>query len=253
MHVKIILIMFVKKIKNRSINTSVIVSEKIKGKYRQLATIGISSDESEISEFVEEGKLWIRKKELSLNPELDFFGEERQAQDDERRQVQEFLSRIDNVLINGTQLILDRVFDSIGFNEIEDNIFRQLVLSRLSYPSSKAATVEYLKNHFDEDVDLSKIYRYYFHLIHHQKLSGLMFVDDIIGILNCICKRRSLSYMFLPIGGMHFIDVKVANEDGFIEINSSGLPYLFPVRSLTFYSFGNNSEWIFFCFCSTVI
>ena len=30
----------------------------------------------------------------------------------------------------------------------------------LVYPTSKAATVEYLKNHFDEDVDLSKIYRY---------------------------------------------------------------------------------------------
>jgi len=30
----------------------------------------------------------------------------------------------------------------------------------LSYPASKAATVEYLKNHFDEDISLSKIYRY---------------------------------------------------------------------------------------------
>ncbi|WP_338129847.1 hypothetical protein [Prevotella corporis] len=29
---------------------------------------------------------------------------------------------------------------------------------RLTYPTSKAATVEYLKNRFDEDVDLSKIY-----------------------------------------------------------------------------------------------
>jgi transposase len=37
---------------------------------------------------------------------------------------------------------------------------RKLVLSRLSYPASKAATVEYLKNHFDEDVELSRIYRY---------------------------------------------------------------------------------------------
>ncbi len=37
---------------------------------------------------------------------------------------------------------------------------RRLVKARLSYPASKAATVEYLKNHFDEDVDLSRIYRY---------------------------------------------------------------------------------------------
>lgn len=57
-------------------------------------------------------------------------------------------------------MILDRVIDSIGFNKIEDDIFRKLVKARLSYPASKAATVEYLKSHFDDDVDLSKIYRY---------------------------------------------------------------------------------------------
>ena len=48
-------------------------------------------------------------------------------------------------------------FDSVGFNRIEDPIFRQLVKARLAYPASKAATVEYLKNHFEENVSLSKI------------------------------------------------------------------------------------------------
>lgn len=65
-------------------------------------------------------------------------------------------------------MVLDKVFDCVGFNRIEDNIFRQLVKSRLSYPSSKAATVEYLKNHFDEDVNLSKLYRYLDKLNDHQ-------------------------------------------------------------------------------------
>ena len=44
----------------------------------------------------------------------------------------------------------------------------KLVKARLAYPTSKAATVEYLKNHFDEDVDLSKIYRYLDKLSDHQ-------------------------------------------------------------------------------------
>lgn len=70
------------------------------------------------------------------------------------------LSCITNISINGADLILDRVFDNIGFNRIEDIVFRQLVKARLAYPASKSATVEYLKNHFDEDVSLSKIYRY---------------------------------------------------------------------------------------------
>ena len=54
-------------------------------------------------------------------------------------------------------MILDRVFDSVGFNKIEDVVFRQLVKARLAYPASKVATIEYLKNYLDEDVSLSKI------------------------------------------------------------------------------------------------
>ena len=65
-----------------------------------------------------------------------------------------------NILLNGTDLIPDRIFGRIGFNRIENEVFRQLVKARLSYLASKSATVEYLKNHFDEDIDLSKIYRY---------------------------------------------------------------------------------------------
>jgi transposase len=91
---------------------------------------------------------------------LDLFEEERQDCEYEIAQIEEVLSRVSNVLINGCDLILDRVFDAVGFNKINDNVFRHLVKARLSYPASKAATVEYLKNHFDEDVDLSRIYRY---------------------------------------------------------------------------------------------
>ena len=65
-------------------------------------------------------------------------------------------------------MILDRTFDRIVFNRIDDDVFRKLVKARLAYPTSKAATVEYLKNHFDEDVDLSKIYRYLDTLSGHQ-------------------------------------------------------------------------------------
>ena len=70
------------------------------------------------------------------------------------------LSTIENILHNGTQLILNRVYESIGYDAINDYILSQLVISRLSQPMSKSATVEYLKSHFDEDLQLDKIYRY---------------------------------------------------------------------------------------------
>ena len=74
--------------------------------------------------------------------------------------------RVDKAI--GFLLILDRTFDWIGFNRIDDEVFRKLVKARLAYPTNKAATVEYLKNHFDEYVDLSKVYRYLDKLSDHQ-------------------------------------------------------------------------------------
>ncbi|MGC3978764.1 MAG: IS1634 family transposase [Paludibacteraceae bacterium] len=55
---------------------------------------------------------------------------------------------------------MNQVFRLTGFDAIEDDIFRQLVVARLSQPMSKSATVEYLKLHFDEDAKLHCIYRY---------------------------------------------------------------------------------------------
>ncbi len=152
--------MYVKKKINRSGTISVIVSEKIRGRYQQLTTIGISSDPKDIEDLVIQGKKWIRKEELRRRPEFDFDGVETKARQDELDRATQFISQIDNIILNGTQLILDKVFESIGFNQITDDLFRKLIVSRLSFPASKAATVEYLKNHFDEDLDLSKIYRY---------------------------------------------------------------------------------------------
>lgn len=152
--------MFVKKKRNRSGTVSVVVAEKLSGKYTELITIGISSDESKIESLVMEGKEWIEREQERRHPRLDLFGDERRKCEQERMEAERLLSSITNITINGADLILDRVFDNVGFNRIDDEIFRKLVKARLSYPASKAATVEYLKNHFDEDVSLSKTYRY---------------------------------------------------------------------------------------------
>ena len=146
--------------KNRSGSISVIVVDKSSGRYKELHTIGIVKDESEAIQLRQKGLEWIRRHELEMHPELDLFGEERQALEYEREVTERVFANIDNILINGAELILNRVFDRIGLNRIEDEVFRKLVQSRLSFPASKAATVEYLKNYYDEDLDLSKIYRY---------------------------------------------------------------------------------------------
>ena len=162
------LTVFVKRKKNRSGTTSVVVAEKTKGIYKELITIGVAKDSNEIDSLVNAGHEWISKEESRRHPQLDLYGEEREAFDREREEVRRVLSNVSNILLNGCDLILDRTFDRIGFNRIDDDVFRKLVKARLAYPTSKAATVEYLKNHFDEDVDLSRIYRYLDKLNDHQ-------------------------------------------------------------------------------------
>ncbi len=55
---------------------------------------------------------------------------------------------------------MNEVFKVVGFDAIEDDILKHLVVARLCQPTSKAGTVDYLKSYFDEDVELHKIYRY---------------------------------------------------------------------------------------------
>lgn len=151
---------FLRRKKHRSGRIGIIVVEKVNGKMRELATIGSSDNPGKIEQFVKLGREWIANEQARRQPLLDLFGEDRKVCEREAEEVRRALSRVSNVLLNGTDLILDRVFDRVGFNRIEDEFSRKLVRVRLSYPASKAATVEYLKYHFDEDIDLSKIYRY---------------------------------------------------------------------------------------------
>jgi len=147
--------MFVRKKKNPSGIISVQIIDKSKGHYQVVKTIGSSSDISTIESFYRQGKKWIS----NYLGEQDIFESYNKAI--EEKQVTEYLlSNVENILLNGTQLILNNVFKLTGFDLIEDEIFRQLVIARLSQPMSKAATVEYLKSHFDEEAQLYRIYRY---------------------------------------------------------------------------------------------
>ena len=44
----------------------------------------------------------------------------------EREETERVVSNMDSLLINGTQLLLGRIYDSIGFNAIDDDVLRHL-------------------------------------------------------------------------------------------------------------------------------
>ena len=147
--------MFVRKKNNRSGTVSVVVVSKQSGAYREIHTVGTSSDKLSVLELVQQGKDWI----LGQNILPDMF-EQSQRKQTERASCEYFFDRIENILLNGSQLILNRVFGLIGFDKINDTLLKDLTVARICQPASKSATVDYLRSCFDEDVNLDKIYRY---------------------------------------------------------------------------------------------
>ncbi len=86
--------------------------------------------------------MWIDLEQHRRHPRLDLFGDERKRCEQGLMNAEQLLSTITNITIDDADLILDHVFDNVGFNRIGDEIFRKLVKARLSYPASKAATAE---------------------------------------------------------------------------------------------------------------
>lgn len=195
--------MFVRRKKNRSGSVSVVVVDKHGGKFKELHTVGIGNTPEELDELCRKGHKWIQSH-LGIM-ELDFDGADRKSE--EIASAHRFLDNVDSILLNGAKLIIDKVYDSIGFDRIPDAILRHLVVARLCQPMSKMATVEYLKSHFDEDVDLSKIYRY---------------LDKLYNSQQETVQKISVEHTFAVLGGrveMLFYDVTSLYFESFKEDN----------------------------------
>lgn len=157
--------MFVRKKRYRSGHIGVIVVDKSNGKFHEIKNFGVAKTDAELDALCLEANQWIRT--YAGQQELDFIAADvKRCEEEETNRV---LSNIDSLLINGHQLILNQVYDSMGFNQIPDPILRSLVIARISQPMSKRATVDYLKSYFAEDVNLFEIYRYMDKLYDNQK------------------------------------------------------------------------------------
>jgi hypothetical protein len=115
-----------------------------------IKTIGSSSNVNQIEKLVREGENWIKHK-LGLL-EID--------SSNERQKIDQFFESIDQITVHGTELLLGKIFDEIGFNQIPDVLFRQLVLARLCFPVSKLKTTDYLTKYQFISIDAQSIYRY---------------------------------------------------------------------------------------------
>ena len=142
--------MFLRKKVNKSGVISVQIIDKSSGKYKVYKTIGSSSDLNEVDSLFLEGRRIILEAQKAQ--EFDFT--------DYRKIYSDVLSSIVSQKTIGIQYVLGKIFNDIGFNQIKDNLFKDLVLYRLVYPKSKLKTTEYLYRYeqklYSEDV----IYRF---------------------------------------------------------------------------------------------
>src|SRR5690606_38009873 len=132
---------------NQSGKICVQVIDKSSGKYRVVHTVGSSADPSQITSYVKFAKRWITDQQGSL--EIDFSHTE--------EQVKKVFDSISAHNIVGYDLLLGRIFDEIGFNHVQDALFRELVSARVAFPKSKLKTREYLYRYKQIDYNEDQI------------------------------------------------------------------------------------------------
>lgn len=148
-----------RKKKNPSGVISVQVIDKRSGKYVVRKTVGSSNDVFKVEQLVSLANKWIRDQ---VGQEvLDFTNHE--------QITRTVLDRISGITISGVELLLGRIFDEIGFGQIDSELFRPLVLSRIESPSSKLRTTDYLFKYYSLSIDVEAVYRYMDKLYNTQK------------------------------------------------------------------------------------
>ena len=166
---------------------SIQIIDKSSGRYVVRQTVGSSSDPSEIA-FLEKKA----HQQLVMIKKQGVLGFDRA---DELAFVDTITDHLGTFSLVGPELLLGRIFDQIGFNAIEDSLFRDLVLTRLVFPVSKLRTVDYLFKYKGIEMSVYSIYRYL------DKLH-----KDQIELVKAISLRHTLK-LFSDVLSIVFYDV----------------------------------------------
>ena len=151
--------MFLRKLKSPNGKVYVQVVDKSSGKYKVVKSFGSFGSESEEQLLVKRAQDWINRH-LGVK-ELDFSNT--------GQYVEHFFNSITSMKRVGYDLLLGKIFDQIGFNRINDDYFRELVLARVAFPKSKLKTTEFLYRYKQIDWSEDQLYRYLDKLQNHQK------------------------------------------------------------------------------------
>lgn len=209
--------MFLRRNKNRSGSTSVQLIVKEGGKNRVLRTIGCGVSEAEIEELLSKGRQEIRR----MSGQVELFPNINEAL------IEAALSQLSNSSIRtlGPEVVFGRIFDSIGFGSLGQDLFRHLVIARLAYPVSKLKTVDYLYRYQGVQVSISSIYRFL------DKLSGKLkpAVEQLVFARTRKILGQKLNVVFYDLTTLYF---EASDEDdlrktGFSKDGKAQHPQIF--------------------------
>jgi len=199
---------FVRKKQNESGSVSVQLISKENGYYQVVETLGSSSDKDEIERLVLKGKSIIRAGPpgqpwlFSIKTEQDLI-------------VENCFTNLSNQQIRtiGPELIFGALFDRIGFNAVQEELFRHLVITRLVYPTSKLKTIDYLERYQGVTLSASAIYRFLDRLADRYK-------DQVAEVAYQHTKKHliTISVVFYDLTTLYF---EASDEDDLRKIGFS--------------------------------
>ena len=190
--------MFLRKKPNKSGSISIQIIVKRHGKFKVVKSIGSGGTEQEVE------KLWfLGKQELGrLTNQSNLFESQ---QDFLLDKAMESLSN-SHIRTIGPELVFGSIYDSIGYNQIDENLLRHLVIARLTFPLSKLITVEYLYRYQGISLNIDSVYRFLDRLNQKHK----QFVEQISFHHTQQVLEGNLSIVFYDMTTLYF---EASDED----------------------------------------
>jgi transposase len=189
--------MFIRKKKNRSGNISVLIVDKSRGVARVLKSFGSSNTSQGVELLYQKARQYIQ----SLSGQTSLFT----SVDDAI--IESYLQSIKNgqVQVIGPELVFGKLYDRLGFGAIKEDLFRHLVVARLSYPGSKLKTIDYLYHYLSIEITVDAVYRFL------DKLqSSLKEQVEQISFNHTKSVLKNISVIFYDMTTLHF---EASDED----------------------------------------
>lgn len=190
--------MFIREKKNKSGSSSVQIISKSAGRYQVVKTIGSSCSLEGISLLLHQAR-----HELSqIQKQSTLFPSQSDAN------IEGFLNTLKNADISviGPELVFGKIYDHIGFNAINEVLFRHLVIARLAFPLSKLKTIDYLQRYQGLCLNIISIYRFLDKLNHSLKTQ----VEQIAFSHTLKLHQNQISIVFYDMTTIYF---EASDED----------------------------------------